>query len=35
MNEGVYRSPKWLRKFIDYELHTGEDIKGKVSKKRT
>lgn len=33
MNEGVYRSPKWLRKFLDYEIHTGEDIKGKVSKR--
>lgn len=33
MNESVYRSPKWLRKFIDYEIHTGEDIKGKVSKR--
>lgn len=33
MNEGVYRSPKWLRNFVDFELHTGEDIKGKVSKK--
>lgn len=31
--KGVYRSPKWLRNFIDYEVHTGEDIKGKVSKR--
>jgi len=32
INEGVYRSPKWLRNFLDFEVHTGEDIKGKVSK---
>lgn len=32
MNESVYRSPKWLRNFVDFELHTGEDIKGNVSK---
>lgn len=33
LNEGVYRSPKWLRKSLDYEVHTGEDIKGNVSKR--
>jgi hypothetical protein len=33
MNESVYRSPKWLRNFIDFEINTGEDIKGKPSKK--
>lgn len=33
LNEGVYRSPKWLRKFMDYEVSTGDDIKGKKSKK--
>lgn len=33
LNESVYRSPKWLKKFFDLELHTGEDIKGKVSKR--
>jgi chromosome segregation ATPase len=33
MNEAVYRSPNWLKKVLDFELHTGEDIKGKVSKK--
>lgn len=34
MNEAVYRSPKWLRNFVDYEINTGEDIKGKPSKRR-
>ena len=33
LNEGVYRSPKWLRKFMDFEVSTGDDIKGKKSKK--
>lgn len=33
MNEAVYRSPNWLKKYLDFEIHTGEDIKGKVSKK--
>ena len=33
MNEAVYRSPKWLKKYLDFELHTGEDINGKVSKR--
>lgn len=34
MNEAVLRSPKWLRNFFDFEINTGEDIKGKPSKKR-
>jgi hypothetical protein len=34
LNEAVYRSPKWLRNFVDYEINTGEDIKGEPSKKR-
>jgi len=33
LNEGVYRSPKWLRKFMDFEVSTGDDIKGKKSKR--
>lgn len=33
MNEGVIRSPKWLRNFADFEINTGEDIKGKPSKR--
>ena len=31
INEGIYRSPKWLRNFLDYEISTGEDIKGEPS----
>lgn len=33
MNESVIRSPKWLRNFLDFEINTGEDIKGEPSKK--
>jgi FtsZ-interacting cell division protein YlmF len=33
MNEAVLRSPKWLRNFVDFEVSTGEDIKGEPSKK--
>jgi len=33
-NEGVTRSPKWLRNFIDFEINTGEDIKGEPSQRR-
>lgn len=33
MNESVIRSPKWLRNFVDFEINTGEDIKGEPSKK--
>lgn len=31
LNEGVYRSPKWLRKFVDFEVNTGDDISSKKS----
>lgn len=34
LNEAIYRSPKWLRNYIDFEVNTGEDIKGKPSKRR-
>jgi len=34
INEGVLRSPKWLRNFADFEINTGEDIKGEPSEKR-
>ncbi len=34
INEAKYRSPKWLRNFVDYEINTGEDIKGEPSKRR-
>lgn len=31
MNESIFRSPKWLRNFIDFEVNTGGDIKGEPS----
>jgi len=34
INESKYRSPKWIRNFMDFELNTGEDISGEPSKKR-
>lgn len=33
MNEAIYRSPKWLRNILDFEVNTGKDIKGEPSKK--
>lgn len=33
INEGIFRSPKWLRNFIDFEINTGNDIKGEPSKR--
>jgi len=33
VNEGVYRSPKRLRNFADFEINTGRDIKGEPSLK--
>lgn len=33
MNEAIYRSPKWLRNVVDFEINTGKDIKGEPSKK--
>lgn len=33
-NEAIYRSPKWLRNFVDYEINTGDDIKGQPSKRK-
>ncbi len=30
-NEAIYRSPKWMRNFLDYEVATGKDIKGEPS----
>lgn len=33
INEGVFRSPKWLRNFLDFEVNTGDDIKGEPSKR--
>jgi len=34
LSESVYRSPKWLQKFADFEFRTGEDIKGEPSEKQ-
>jgi hypothetical protein len=34
LSESVYRSPKWLQKFADFEFRTGEDIKGDPSEKQ-
>jgi hypothetical protein len=31
IKEAVYRSPKWLRKYVDFEVSTGEDISDKIS----
>lgn len=33
LNEAVFRSPKWLRKFIDFEVATGDDISDRADKK--
>lgn len=33
VNEAIYRSPKWLRNVLDYEISTGKDIKGQPSLK--
>jgi hypothetical protein len=33
LKEAVYRSPKWMRNFIDFEVNTGKDIKGEPSKR--
>lgn len=33
MNEAVYRSPSWLKKYLDFEIHTGDDISGKTSER--
>jgi hypothetical protein len=34
LSETVYRSPKWLQKYADFEFRTGEDIKGEPSEKQ-
>lgn len=34
MNEGILRSPKWLRNIADFEINTGDDIKGAPSKRK-
>lgn len=35
MNEAIYRSPEWLRKFADFELRTGKDLKSNQDKSET
>jgi hypothetical protein len=34
LNEAKYRSPKWLRNYVDFEVNTGSDITGEKSKKQ-
>lgn len=34
INESTFRSPKWMRKFMDFELKTGKDIKGDEKEKQ-
>jgi hypothetical protein len=33
LKEAVFRSPKWMRNFLDFEVNTGQDIKGEPSKR--
>ena len=33
-NESVFRSPKWLQDYLDFEIRTGQDIKGGKSKRQ-
>lgn len=35
LNEGKFRSPKWLRNYVDFEVNTGDDISGEPSKRKT
>jgi len=34
INEATFRSPKWMRKFMDFELKTGKDVKGDDKEKQ-
>lgn len=34
INEAKYRSPKWLRNYIDFEVNTGDDVSDEKSKKQ-
>ena len=34
LNEAKYRSPEWLRNYVDFEVNTGDDIKGEPSKRK-
>jgi len=35
LNEAKFRSPKWLRNYVDFEVNTGDDISGEPSKRKT
>ena len=35
LNEAKFRSPQWLRNFVDFEVNTGDDISGEPSKRKT
>lgn len=34
LNEAKFRSPEWLRNFVDFEVNTGDDISGEPSKRK-
>jgi hypothetical protein len=34
LNEAKFRSPEWLRNFVDFEVNTGDDISGAPSKRK-
>jgi len=34
INEAKFRSPKWLRNYLDFEVNTGDDITGQPSERR-
>jgi hypothetical protein len=34
LNEAKFRSPKWLRNYVDFEVNTGDDISGEPSKRK-
>jgi hypothetical protein len=34
VNEAKFRSPKWLRNYLDFEVNTGDDITGQPSERR-
>jgi hypothetical protein len=34
IKEAIYRSPKWMRNFLDFEVATGADIKGEPSERQ-
>ena len=34
LNEAQFRSPKWLRKYLDFEVTTGKDVSPEAKAKR-